>query len=193
MTRVLEQEVNLSRRACWKTLDLEKSNSNSKQNLNREKYSDDNECCYVRYIAARINLPDDKYFLFSRWFHMQNYHSVNSSHISAGHCNRTSLFRKLSQFFSDRITMLAFMKENMMLSRKKKHLIIFMVLLNVLLLHCGSVDARPNATTNSIHGSDAPSVSPQLPCPPASTLFTFPFFLRSSHHTRCPPINQTTI
>lgn len=51
MTRVLEQEVNLSRRACWSTLEL--NNVDSKQNLNR-KISNDNECC-VRNILTQIN------------------------------------------------------------------------------------------------------------------------------------------
>jgi hypothetical protein len=88
--------------------------------------------------------------------HPQNYHRNNSSHISAGHCNRT-LLRQLSQFISDRIIMLAFMKENMMLS-KKKHLI-YMVLFNVLLINCGYVQARPNATTNLAYGSDDNNVS----------------------------------
>lgn len=50
MARVLEQEVNLSRRACWNNLELTKKNyiriDNSKQNLNTDINIDTE--CYVR-------------------------------------------------------------------------------------------------------------------------------------------------
>jgi len=49
--------------------------------------------------------------------------------------------------------MLAFMKWNMMMLSKRKHLI-FMVLFNVLLINCGYVQARPNASATIGYGSE---------------------------------------
>ncbi|XP_070491911.1 sodium/hydrogen exchanger 3 isoform X2 [Chironomus tepperi] len=127
MARVLEQEVNLSRRACRNTyLGYNINTSNNKQ---------------IQKLNRNFNSIDECY----------NYHNRKSSHPHTGTCNRTIL-TKLSQFFSDRIIMLAFMKWNMMMLSKRKHLI-FLVLFNVLLINCGYVEARPNASA-TIFGSD---------------------------------------
>ena len=45
------------------------------------------------------------------------------------------------------------MKWNMMMLSKRKHLI-FMVLFNVLLINCGYVEARPNASATILYGSE---------------------------------------
>lgn len=59
--------------------------------------------------------------------------------------------RNQSQFISDRI-MITFKRGNVMHSLLGHHLIL-LVLFNVLLLQCGYVNARPNATSaSSIHG-----------------------------------------
>ena len=48
--------------------------------------------------------------------------------------------------------MLAFMKWNMTMLSHRKHLI-FMVLFNVLLINCGYVQARPNASATIVYES----------------------------------------
>lgn len=74
-------------------------------------------------------------------------------------CNRT-IFQNLSQFVRNLIAnyltilLLAF-SSKMVLS--KKHLI-SMVLINVLLINCGCVNARPNLETNLIDSNDKTNV-----------------------------------
>lgn len=169
MAPSLEQEVNLSRRACRKLTLISDSSSNNSNTILNTKISDNSN---ENYLLLNNSRKDIVYvhnkLVGAKLSPIQRHDDDNQLNKFHMNCRRDSGDRQIpssgssnkSQFNSKTSYLIKYLKNlGEMISCNR--LIVILVLINVLLLNCGYVMARPNLSgpSNLVESSESGNVS----------------------------------